>query len=40
MPPGAVTETDGRPVVIDADETMRRCAEELALFSELPAPWP
>jgi predicted dehydrogenase len=38
MPPGAVTEIDGRPVVIDADATMRRCAEELALFSELPAP--
>jgi predicted dehydrogenase len=40
MPPGAVTEIDGRPVVVDADETMRRCAEGLALFSELPAPWP
>jgi hypothetical protein len=26
-------------VVIDAADTMRRCAEELALFSELPAPW-
>jgi predicted dehydrogenase len=38
MPPGAVTEIDGRPVVIDADAMMRRCAEELALFSELPAP--
>ncbi|TQM37450.1 Gfo/Idh/MocA family protein [Pseudonocardia cypriaca] len=35
LPPSAVTEVDGRPVVIGADETMRRCAEELALFSEL-----
>jgi hypothetical protein len=26
-------------VVTDADATMRRCAERLALFSELPAPW-
>lgn len=33
--PSAVTEIDGRPVVVGADETMRRCAEELALFSEL-----
>jgi predicted dehydrogenase len=40
MPPGAVTEIDGRPVVVDADETMRRCAEELAMFSELPTSWP
>jgi predicted dehydrogenase len=39
LPPGAVREVDGRPVVTDAAETMRRCAEELALFSELPAPW-
>jgi hypothetical protein len=39
LPPGAVTETDGRPVVTGAAETMRRCAENLALFSELPAPW-
>lgn len=39
LPPGAVTEVDGRPVVSDAAETMRRCAEELTLFSELPAPW-
>jgi predicted dehydrogenase len=39
FPPGAVTETDGRPVVTGAAETMRRCAENLALFSELPAPW-
>jgi predicted dehydrogenase len=35
LPPSAVTEVDGRPVVIGADETMRRCAEGLALFSEL-----
>ena len=35
LPPSAVTEIDGRPVVVGADETMRRCAEELALFSEL-----
>jgi predicted dehydrogenase len=39
LPPGAVREVDGRPVVSDAAETMRRCAERLALFSELPAPW-
>jgi predicted dehydrogenase len=39
LPPSAVKEVDGRPVVVDADETMRRCAEELVLFSELPAPW-
>jgi predicted dehydrogenase len=39
LPSGAATEIDGRPVVMDAAETMRRCAEELALFSELPAPW-
>jgi predicted dehydrogenase len=35
LPRSAVTEVDGRPVVVGADETMRRCAEELALFSEL-----
>jgi predicted dehydrogenase len=35
LPPSAVTDVEGRPVVIGADETMRRCAEELALFSEL-----
>jgi predicted dehydrogenase len=39
LPPGAMTEVDGRPVVIDAADTMRRCAEGLATFSELPAPW-
>lgn len=39
FPPGAVPETAGRPVVTGADDTMRRCAERLALFSELPAPW-
>jgi predicted dehydrogenase len=39
LPASAVTEVDGRPVVLDADETMRGCAEELVLFSELPAPW-
>lgn len=40
MPSRAVTGIDGRPVVIDAAGTVRRCAEELALFSELPTPWP
>jgi predicted dehydrogenase len=39
LTPGAVTEVDGRPVVTDAADTMRRCAEQLAMFSELPAPW-
>jgi predicted dehydrogenase len=39
LPATAVTEIDGRPVVSDADEIVRRCAEELALFSELPTPW-
>jgi predicted dehydrogenase len=39
LPPSAVAQVDGRPVVVGADETMRRCAEELALFSEVPAPW-
>ncbi len=39
LPPGAVAEIAGRPVVTGADDTMRRCAEQLALFSELPAPW-
>jgi predicted dehydrogenase len=39
LPPSAVTAVEGRPVVLDAAETMRRCAEGLALFSELPAPW-
>jgi hypothetical protein len=39
LPPGAVTDVDGRPVVTDAADTMRRCAEQLAMFSELPAPW-
>jgi predicted dehydrogenase len=36
LPRAAVTEVDGRPVVADADATVRRCAEQLALFSELP----
>jgi predicted dehydrogenase len=39
LPPSAVTEVEGRPVVVEAAETMRGCAESLALFSELPAPW-
>jgi predicted dehydrogenase len=39
LPAAAVTETAGRPVVKGADDLVRRCAEELALFSELPAPW-
>jgi predicted dehydrogenase len=39
LPDAAVTEVDGRPVVADADATVRRCAERLALFSELPVPW-
>jgi predicted dehydrogenase len=39
LPPSAVAEVDGRPVVVGADEMMRRCAEELTLFSEVPAPW-
>ena len=39
LPEAAVTEIEGRPVVVEAAETMRRCAEELALFSELPTPW-
>ena len=39
LPTAAVTEIDGRPVVRGADEIVRRCAEELALFSDLPAPW-
>ncbi|GAA5120336.1 Gfo/Idh/MocA family protein [Pseudonocardia adelaidensis] len=40
LPPSAVTGTGGRPVVKGADELGRQCAEELALFSELPVPWP
>jgi len=39
LPAGTVTEVDGRPVVADADAVVRRCAERMALFSELPAPW-
>jgi predicted dehydrogenase len=39
LPPAAVTETAGRPVLTGADQVVRRCAEQLALFSELPAPW-
>jgi predicted dehydrogenase len=39
LPASAVTETAGRPVVEGVDDLVRRCAEELALFSELPAPW-
>jgi predicted dehydrogenase len=39
LPPGAVTETAGHPVLTGADQVVRRCAEQLALFSELPAPW-
>jgi predicted dehydrogenase len=39
LPEAAVTEVEGRPVVVEAATTMRRCAEKLALFSELPAPW-
>jgi hypothetical protein len=37
---GGVTEVEPRPVVIDAVDTMRRCAAKLVLFSELPTPWP
>jgi hypothetical protein len=39
IPASAIVETAGRPVVEGADELVRRCAEELALFSELPTPW-
>ncbi|TQM13830.1 Gfo/Idh/MocA family protein [Pseudonocardia kunmingensis] len=39
MPPAAVEEIDGRPVVVGVDDLVRRCAEDLTLFAELPAPW-
>ncbi|OZM80335.1 oxidoreductase [Pseudonocardia sp. MH-G8] len=40
LPATAITEVDGRPVVRDADALVRRCAEQLALFSELNFPAP
>jgi predicted dehydrogenase len=38
LPAAAITEIDGRLVVRDADDLVRRCAEQLALFSELEPP--
>ncbi|WP_232662339.1 Gfo/Idh/MocA family protein [Pseudonocardia sp. TRM90224] len=40
VPASALTTDGGRPVVEGVDEIVRECAERLALFSELPAPWP
>ncbi|HYH29029.1 MAG TPA: gfo/Idh/MocA family oxidoreductase, partial [Pseudonocardia sp.] len=40
LPAAAVAESQGRPVVTGADDVVRGCAERLALFSELPTPWP
>jgi hypothetical protein len=41
LPTGALRTVDGgeRTVVTGVDEYVRQCAEELALFSELPADW-
>jgi hypothetical protein len=39
LPAGGRAAIAGRAVVTGADDIVRRCAEQLTLFSELPAPW-
>lgn len=40
LPATALSTCDTRTVVTGVDERVRQCAEQLCLFSELPAPWP